>query len=90
MDLPSLFDSCGVFKPLPDNLIGTLDEAHAAAYEKIRECAFVLAAADNKLALAMDTIKDRVVAVTDFDQWMRKTFPKMTFHDLWKANFSRN
>lgn len=84
MDLPSLFDSKGVFAALSDDLIGTLDTAHALAYEKIKRCADDLAAADNKAALAVERVKACANAVSDFESYIVATFPKLTFHQLWR------
>lgn len=88
-DLPSLFDSRGVFKELPDEIVGTLDEARAVAYQKIKACADRIAAAENKAALAVEHVHTCIKAVTDFEAWIATTFPKITFHDLWKAEFGR-
>jgi hypothetical protein len=84
MELPSIFDSRGVFKALPDDVIGTLDEAHATAYERIRQCAETLKATDDKLALATDAVRDGVKAVQDFEEWAAANVPKVTFMDLWR------
>jgi hypothetical protein len=85
-DLPSLFDARGVFKELPDDLVGTLDEAHAAAYEKIKQCADAIKAAESKLALAVENVQARIKDVTDFEAYIVAHFPKVTFMDLWRAH----
>jgi hypothetical protein len=84
MDLPSIMDSKGRFAPLSDAILATLDEPHAVAYERVKQCADALAAADGRLALSLDKIKEHVQAVGNFEQWQRKTFPKLTHFDLWK------
>jgi hypothetical protein len=87
--LPSLFDSRGVFRPLSDDLVGTLDQAHATTYEKIKQCADAIAAVENKAAFAIEHVKASADAVRDFQKYIAATFPPLGFHDLWKANFSR-
>jgi hypothetical protein len=86
MDLPSLFGSKGHFAPLPDELIGTLDEQRAVAYAKIAQCADAIKAADDKLALAVENVQARIKAVQDFESFIVAHFPKVTFMDLWKAS----
>jgi hypothetical protein len=88
-DFPAIFDSKGVFQELPDELVGTLDEAHAIAYTTIKFRANELEAADSKLASAIEALRDCVQTAADFQQHMLRTFPKLSFHDLWKQNFSR-
>jgi hypothetical protein len=87
MDLPSLFDSRGVFQELPPDALSTLSEAHAIAYSKIKTCAADLKAADQRVADAIEGVKAANDAVIEMQNTIRVKFPKLTFHQLWKDTF---
>jgi hypothetical protein len=86
-DLPSLYDTKGRFKALSDDAAAALNEVQAAAYQKIKVAADALAVADNAVASSITRVKSCNDAVIEMENYIRKTFPKITFHDLWRQTF---
>jgi hypothetical protein len=83
-DLPSIFNAYGTFIAISDEARDALSDVQRAVYGKIKRCAADIEAADLAVAVAITNIKTSFDAVEEFQDFMRKAFPKMTFHDLWK------
>lgn len=88
-DLPSLFDTKGVFTPLSDDALGGLGELQAAAYLALADAARGLAAKDSADAAAQDRVTNCIRDVREAEQYLADNYPKMTFQDLWRENFGR-
>ncbi len=82
--LPSLFDSKGIFTPLDDATLATLDAMQAAAYLAVRDTTAVLTAADDALKLAKARLTDNIALQRAADQYLADSYPKLTHFDLWK------
>ena len=87
-DLPNVFDGPN-FKPLPEDVILTLSNDEAAAYILLANAAALMTGADEVVTAAEARIKECVAKVSTAEKYLAENFAKPTFHDLWKANFSR-
>ena len=87
--LPSIYNSRGVFQPLPTDVVATLDDGRRATYAKIERAAADLKIADDLVAAAIAKCKAASDAVVEFKAFADKEFPKLTFQQLWKENFAR-
>jgi hypothetical protein len=83
-DLPSIFNAYGTFIKISDEAQDALSDAQRAVYEKLKQGADNLNVAELAVVAAIEHVKSCFDAVTEFENFMRKTLPKMTFHDLWK------
>jgi len=84
IDLPSIFNSRGAFIEIPDEAQAALSDAQRAVYDKNKRCADNLKVAESAVAATIEDIKTRFDAVVEMESYIAATFPKMTFHDLWK------
>lgn len=82
--LPSIFNAYGTFIEISDEAQAALSDVQRGVYQKIKRCAADLQAADLAVAVSITNIKTSFDAVTEFENFMRKTFPPMTHFDLWR------
>lgn len=84
IDLPSIFDSRGAFAEISDEARAALSDAQRAVYEKNKRAADNLKIAESALSATIENIKTGFDAVVEMENYIAATFPKMTFHNLWK------
>jgi hypothetical protein len=88
--LPSLFDSKGIFTPLDDATLATLDVMQAAAYLAVRDTSAVLTAADDALKAAQARLTESIGLQHAAEEYLRANFPPPNFHnDCWKQTRRR-
>jgi hypothetical protein len=84
IDLPPLFGPKGAFVPLADDVLASLDQVHAVAYEGVASAARELEAADAAVKAAQDRVTSCIRDRDAAEQYVTDNYPKLTFHDLWR------
>lgn len=83
-ELPSLFDSRGIFIPLDDAVLASLGELERTAYHTVRDASAIMVACDTAVQSAEDGLSENVQLKNEAEQYLTDNFPKPTFQDLWR------
>ena len=88
-ELPRVMDDKGAFVPLTRDAEAALSEGRATRYERLKAAASRANGISAALVEASDKVKATAEAIRDQREMIERTWPPITFKQLWDETFKR-